>query len=46
MVPKREGTGYGLTINIGHWKGRANIGGFLVVSLGLPLLLILIAPPS
>lgn len=46
LVPKREGTGYGLTINVGHWKGRAVVAGFLAVTLGLPLALILIASQS
>jgi uncharacterized membrane protein len=46
MVPKREGTGYGLTVNVGHRKGRAVVAGFLVITLGLPLALLLIASQS
>lgn len=43
VVPKRRGTGYGSTINVGHWKGRAIVIGFLAVMLGLPLVLVLVA---
>lgn len=42
LVPKREGTGYGLTVNIGHWQGRTIIGAFFVVTLVLPLALLLL----
>jgi uncharacterized membrane protein len=46
MVPKRKGTGYGMTINVGHWKGRTLVAGFLVVTLGLPLALIVASQSS
>ncbi|WP_443346954.1 DUF1648 domain-containing protein [Arthrobacter rhombi] len=37
LVPKREGTGTGLTINIGNPKGKWAIVIFLLVILGLPI---------
>lgn len=44
IVPKRKDADYGLTINVGHWKVRAGVGGLLLLTLALPLALILIAP--
>jgi len=37
MVPKRAGHGYGLTVNVGHRKGRSVVAVFLVLVVGLPL---------
>lgn len=39
MVPKRAGHGYGLTVNVGHRKGRTAVAVFLLPVVGLPLLL-------
>ncbi len=38
LVPKRSGSGTGLTVNVGHRKGRAAVVVFLAVCVGLPLL--------
>ncbi|NJC23951.1 putative membrane protein [Arthrobacter pigmenti] len=42
-VPKREGTGYGLTVNVGTRKGRAAVVVFLAL-VSVPLLLIAVLP--
>ncbi|MGG5753004.1 DUF1648 domain-containing protein [Zafaria sp. Z1313] len=43
LVPKREGTGYGLTVNVGNRKGRVAVVVFLLLTVGplvlLPILL-------
>lgn len=43
LVPKRPGTGIGLTVNVGSPKGRALSIIFLIVFVGLPLMLGVIA---
>ena len=45
MVPKREGHGVGLTLNVGHPKGKAVVVVFLLVVL-LPLALMLLVPEA
>ena len=45
LVPKRSGTGTGLTVNIGHARGRTAVVLFLVVVIGLPIGLGLLAAP-
>lgn len=37
LVPKREGTGMGLTLNIGNPKGKWAIAIFLLLIIGLPI---------
>lgn len=43
FVPKREGYGVGVTLNVGHTKGKAVVVVFLLVILG-PLVLIFLTP--
>lgn len=45
FVPKREGYGVGLTLNVGHPKGKAVVVVFLLVIL-LPLALMLLVPEA
>ena len=42
LVSKRPGSGTGMTVNVGHAKGRAAVAIFLALFVGLPVLLGLI----
>ena len=39
LVPKRSGSGTGMTVNVGNAKGRAAVVVFLAVFVGIPLVL-------
>lgn len=39
LVPKREGTGMGLTVNVGNRKGKWGVAIFLLVVIGGPIVL-------
>ncbi|MFC7401403.1 DUF1648 domain-containing protein [Citricoccus sp. GCM10030269] len=43
LVPKREGLGTGLTVNVGHRNGRLAVGVFVVLMIAFPVALTLVA---